>query len=74
MIIVNCALRQDDVIGIVENIQVENDKVFKFLKKQGLQIYFECTLEDEQKAAAIAKQAIKDTEVGKVLFFSVNAK
>jgi len=74
MIVVNCALRQDDIISIVENIEVENEKVFKFVKKQGLQISFDCSLSAGQDVAAIAKKAIKDTEVGKALFFSVNAQ
>lgn len=72
MIIVNCALRQDDVIKIVEEIEVEGEKVFKFVKKEGLKLFFDCSLEDSAKAATIAKQAIKDTQLGKALFFSVN--
>lgn len=74
MIIVNCALRQDDIISIVENIEVENEKVFKFIKKQGLQLQFDCTLSDVKNAASIAKSAIKNTELGKALFFNVVAK
>ena len=74
MIIVNCALRQDDIIGIVENIEVENEKIFKFVKKQGLQINFDCSLSDQQKAASVAKATIKNTELGKALFFSVAVK
>ncbi|AWK52674.1 hypothetical protein DIC82_17465 [Clostridium beijerinckii] len=74
MIVVNCALRQDDIVSIVENIEVENEKVFKFVKKQGLQIHFDCSLADSQNAASIAKKAIKDTEVGKALFFNVVAQ
>ena len=74
MIIVNCALRQDDIIGIVENIEVENEKVFKFVKKQGLQIHFDCSLSDTQNAPSIVKKEIKDTQLGKALFFSVVAK
>lgn len=71
--IVNCALRQDDIISIVENIEVENEKVFKFVKKQGLQIHFDCSLSNDKDPAGIAKKAIKETEVGKALFFSVTA-
>lgn len=74
MIIVNCALRQDDVVGIVEGIEVENEKVFKFVKKQGLQLHFDCSLSDAENAVSIAKKTIKDTELGKALFFSVAAK
>ncbi|OOM75142.1 hypothetical protein [Clostridium sp. BL-8] len=74
MIIVNCALRQDDIIGIVEDIAVDNEKVFKFVKKEGLKLFFESTLSDAEKAASLAKQTIKGTELGKALFFSVNAQ
>ncbi|EHI98869.1 hypothetical protein CDLVIII_2207 [Clostridium sp. DL-VIII] len=74
MIIVNCALRQDDIIGIVEDIAVDNEKVFKFVKKEGLKLFFESTLGDAEKAASLAKQTIKGTELGKALFFSVNAQ
>ena len=59
MIIVNCALRQDDIVTIVENIEVENEKVFKFIKKQGLQIYFDCTLSDVENAGSLAKTTIR---------------
>lgn len=74
MIIVNCALRQDDIIGIVENIVVEDKKAFKFVKKEGLKLFFDCTLADGEKAAALVKQTIKGTDLGKALFFSVNAQ
>lgn len=74
MIIVNCALRQDDIVEIVENIEVESEKVFKFAKKQGLKLYFESALSDGQKAASIVKESIKNTQLGKALFFSVNAE
>lgn len=74
MIIVNCALRQDDIIGIVENIEVEGQKVFKFVKKQGLKLFFDCTLSNAQDAAALAKKEIKATPFGQALFFSVNAQ
>lgn len=74
MIIVNCALRQDDIVGIVENIAVDDEKVFKFVKKEGLKLFFESTLSDGEKAASLAKQTIKGTELGKALFFSVNAQ
>jgi len=71
MVVVNCALRQDDIIEIVENTQVENEKVFKYVKKEGLKIIFESALGDDQKSAGIIKQAIKDTSLGKALFFNV---
>lgn len=74
MIIVNCGLKQDDIVKIVENIEVENRKVFKYIKKEGLKLFFECSLENQKNAALIAKQSIKNTELGKVLYFGVGVQ
>lgn len=74
MVVVNCALRQDDIVSIVENIEVGGAKPYKFVKKQGLQIHFNCELGADQDPAGTVKKAIKATEVGKALFFSVNAQ
>lgn len=74
MLIVNCALRQDDIIEILENIEIENVKPFKFLKKEGIQIHFESTCINTEDACAVVKKIIKETPIGKTLFFNVTAK
>lgn len=74
MVLVNCALRQDDIIKIVEGLEVNGEKPFKFKSKQGLQILFDSTYGDDTEAASFVKKSIKATEVGKALFFSVAAK
>lgn len=74
MILVNCALRQDDIISIVEDVEFEGKKPFKLNKKQGIQIYFDADVEDGQAAAKAIKAAIKATELGKALFFNVTAQ
>lgn len=74
MLIVNCALRQDDIIEIVENIEIENEKPFKFSKKQGLQIHFDSTSNVTNEVCALVKKVIKETPVGKTLFFNVASK
>lgn len=71
MIIVNCAWKQDEIIEIVENIKIENKKVFKYLKKQGIRIFFECDITDIEKACTIATKTIFDSDYGKVLFYNV---
>jgi len=71
MIVVNCPLKQDEIIQIVENVQIENSKPFKFSKKQGIKIYFESDYNDMEKACSTIKKEIKETELGKVLYFNV---
>ena len=74
MILVNCALRQDDIVAIVEAVEFEGKKPFKLNKKQGSQLYFDADVADSQAAAKEIKAAIKATEVGRALFFNVTAQ
>ncbi|EKQ51522.1 MULTISPECIES: hypothetical protein [unclassified Clostridium] len=73
MIVVNCPLKQDDIIKIVENIEIENKKVFKYAKKQAIKIYFESDYNNVE-ACSIIKKVIKESELGKVLYFNVVAE
>lgn len=74
MIVVNCALRQEDIIAIVEGIELEGKKPFKFNKKQGIKIFFDADVADEQAVAKQIKEAIKNTDIGRTLFFNVMAQ
>lgn len=71
MIIVNCAWKQDEIIEIVENIEIENRRIFKYLKKEGIRIFFECSFSDIEKACAVVTKVIFDSDYGKVLFYNV---
>ena len=71
MIVVNCALKQNDIIEIVERIEIENEKVFKFIKKQGIKLFFESTYKDNSKACSVIKSIIKSSPFGSALFFNV---
>ncbi|HCW54564.1 MAG TPA: hypothetical protein DG753_12705 [Clostridium sp.] len=74
MILVNCALSQDEIIKIVEDIEIDGQKPFKFKNKQGLKLHFDSTYGDDAKAAGLIKSHIKSTPLGKALFFSVYAE
>ncbi|WP_297418058.1 hypothetical protein [Clostridium sp.] len=74
MIVVNCPLKQDDIIKIVENIEIENKQVFKYAKKQSIKIYFESDYNNNEEACSIIKKVIKESELGKVLYFNVVAE
>ena len=71
MIVINCALKQNDIIDIVEKIEIENEKVFKFVKKQGIKLFFESTYKDDEKACSTIKSTIKSAPFGSALFFNV---
>lgn len=71
MVIVNCALRQNEIIEIVENTEIEGEKVFEYVKKEGIRIFFQCGYSDIEKACHIAQKSIFNTKVGKVLFYNV---
>lgn len=71
MIIVNSAIMQDKIIDILEACK---EASFKFIKKEGIRIYFETDMEDQEAAAKIAKAEIKKDPIGGTLLFSVKTE
>ncbi|OCN03862.1 hypothetical protein A4S06_04545 [Erysipelotrichaceae bacterium MTC7] len=68
MIKISCPMKQDYVTEIVEGIDKYN---YKFEKKEGINLFFSVDTDDMDDAIATAKAAIKATEIGAVLYFSV---
>ncbi|TDW24669.1 hypothetical protein EDD63_10822 [Breznakia blatticola] len=69
MIKISCPMKQDFIIEIVEGI----DKYkYTFEKKEGINLFFAVDAQDMEDAIATAKAAIKATEIGSVLYFSVS--
>lgn len=58
MIIVNCAWRKEDIIKAVESINVNDKHAFKYVKNEGIRLFFDTDIEDLQ-AVILAKTAIK---------------
>lgn len=69
MIYVNCAVQQDDIIKMLE--EYEGDIKFKFVERQGIKIGFQVNVEDLDKAINQAKAIIKESKIGKALYFQV---
>ncbi|MEG0077070.1 hypothetical protein [Anaerorhabdus sp.] len=67
MIYVNCA-QHEQVIQLLE--KYDGDVQFTFKGKTGLKLSFETTTDDDT-AVNLAKQIIKDSELGKSLYFQV---
>lgn len=59
MILVNCVWRQDDIIKVVEAIKLDEENVFKFVKIDGIRIFFDTFL-DEIKGIKLIQEAIKN--------------
>lgn len=70
MIIVNSPLMHKK---IQEQLELNEDPSFKFVKKEGIKLYFETDAEDLEKAVGIAKQVIKD-KVSDVIMFKVKTE
>ena len=69
MITVNSAMQQENIKTLLEGIE-EEGVTFSFKEKKGIQLIFKITGEKEQ-AIRKAKDAIKGTDWGKVLYFNV---
>ncbi|GFH41097.1 hypothetical protein [Pseudolactococcus insecticola] len=66
MIVVNMAMKQDDVIALLE----ENG--YTFTEKKGIKLFFEVEGDAAEKAKA-AKELIKAQPWGAALFFNAEA-
>ena len=71
MVIVVCPLMHDKIIEIVEGIPNGN---YKFIKKEGINLYFEIESMLEEEAAKIIKSALKSNSISKALMFKVLTK
>lgn len=69
MILINAAMLQDKLIEIVTSIEDAN---IEFVGKKGMELQF--TSPDEQKAAVLAKQALKTTSEFKTVYFQIHVK
>lgn len=67
MIYVNCA-QHEQVIKLLESYP--GDVKFEFKGKNGLKLSFEATTDDDS-AVELAKSIIKNSELGKSLYFQV---
>lgn len=65
MIIVNSPLMHDEIIETLEN---NAEPSFTFEKKEGIKLYFETNMENQEEAAAIAKQLIKKATQNLIIF------
>ena len=70
MITVSSAIKQDFIIELLDG-KTYNEITFKYEGKTGINLKFAVDTEDTEAAIAAAKKAIKSTEVGSVLYFSV---
>ncbi len=71
MIYISCALKQQEIIDLLE--KMEGEISYKFIDKKGIKLSFEISGGEAQTAVNEAKAAIKATDFGKALYFQVTA-
>ena len=67
MISIASAMKQEEIITLLEAYQGENE-TFAFKEKNGIKLFFEVE-GDPETAAQVAKQLIKEQSWGGVLYF-----
>lgn len=70
MIYISCGLNQDFVINLLEESK-EEGITYKYEGKKGITLSFSVDTEDLDKAITVAKQVIKATPIGSVMYFQV---
>lgn len=69
MITINSAMQQDNIKELLEGLNNE-EITYKFKEKKGIQLIFYIT-GDKEQAVRLAKDTIKGTPWGHVLYFNV---
>lgn len=72
MIEISAAVHQDKIIELLNNYN-ENGIQFTFKEKKGINLYFETTADDVEKASGLVKSVIKKQPWGSVLYFRASA-
>ncbi|SHJ08552.1 hypothetical protein SAMN02745163_01272 [Clostridium cavendishii DSM 21758] len=74
MIILYCGLKQKYLISQIEKFKINEQHVFKFIKKDthnNIKLYFDTILEDDGEACHIMKNIILRSDFGQILFFNI---
>ncbi len=69
MIIINMPLKRDFIKELLQGKTIE-EITYTYIKTEQMKMFFE-TSEDSERAASVAKAAIKKSELGPALFFMV---
>lgn len=69
MIKIAIPMKQDFVIELLEET-----KQYTFVKKEGINLFFDTTIENLEEAIKTAKSTIKATPTGSVLYFNVTGE
>ncbi len=72
-IVIQAPMKGDEMRALLDGYTQDGGK-FSFVEKRGLSLVFEAEGMDADQACSVAKQAIKATNWGKVLYFSVQAQ
>lgn len=70
MIIINSPLMHNQ---IRKQLELNEDPSYTFVKREGIKLYFQTDMEDQEKAADIAKSIIKN-KVSDVIMFKVKTE
>ncbi len=60
IMLVNCEWRQKDLIEKIEEVEMDGNKIFKFIKKDGMRMYFNTRLPNIEKSVLIAYMLISE--------------
>lgn len=71
MILVHCPLMQKEMQEAIEAFEIEGNKVFTFIKKEKIRMYFESTLDNDETSCRIISKIIQNHKYGPALMYNV---
>lgn len=70
MVLVNCPLKQNDIIKLIEEYEVNEEKLFSLKSRKGVQLYFDSKINNDE-ACSIIKGIIKSYKYSPALVYNV---
>lgn len=70
MVLVNCPLKQNDIIKLIEEYEVNEEKLFSLKSRKGVQLYFDSKINNDE-ACSIIKGVIKSYKYSPALVYNV---
>lgn len=71
MILLCLGVKQNTIINEIENYEINGEKIFKLVKRDKANLYFDTKLDDLDKGCSIIKQIVRSVKYSNAIFFSV---
>lgn len=72
MVILNCTLKQKEIIDYIEDYKIDGENIFTFVKREKkVQLYFNSTIKDEMEEYTLLNKLMKSYKYAPALMINI---